>query len=66
MTRFKWRTIAPGREGVRDSRGEIVASIAHGNGTVDYNGRSFVTKAAAVAAAEEDLDAMVAAGREIR
>jgi putative intracellular protease/amidase len=66
MTRYRWRTIARGVEGVRDSRGEIVASICHGNGTVDYGQRKFVTKAAAVAAAEDDLDAMVAAGREIR
>jgi len=66
MARYRWRTIAPGVEAVRDSRGEVVASICLGKGTVDYGERKFVTKAAAVAAAEEDLDAMVAAGREIR
>lgn len=65
MTRYPWRTIARGREGVRNAKGEVVASITHGVGTVDYNGRSFVTKAAAVSAAEEDLDAMVAGGMEL-
>lgn len=66
MTRYRWRTIARGREGVRDSKGEIVASITLGAGTVDYNGRSFVSKAAAVSAAEDDLDLMVREGSEIR